>query len=132
MYATALTNKSVKALVAAGIDINDAIALRRISMTLGRWHERLCGDIYGYVDRDEATGKTYWYSNMTDQRFRVLDRESGARKRLAKIMEKYPQFVAYIQGDPTGCALYITPTDRLRPGQDISSYYNSVGIAVCK
>jgi hypothetical protein len=57
------------------------------------------------------------------------DREKGARKRLAKIMARYPGFAAYVQTDPRGCALYI-----LRPGDisadlDVSSCYTR-GIAV--
>lgn len=35
----------------------DAAALRRISMTLTRWHELECGTDRGHVKRDEKTGK---------------------------------------------------------------------------
>ena len=34
----------IDALQSAGISYHDAIALRRISMTLHRWHEFECGD----------------------------------------------------------------------------------------
>ena len=42
----------INALQAAGISYDDAVSLRRISMTLHRWHELECGDgnNYGYPD----------------------------------------------------------------------------------
>jgi len=97
----------------------DAEALRRISMTLHRWHELECGDGDGHIERDEKTGRPRYF----DARSRYLaasdprawsaipDREAGARKRLAAILARYPGLQAYVQTDPRGCALYI-----LRPG----------------
>lgn len=102
---------SIQHLTNIGIQYDDAVALRRISMTLHRWHELECGDDYGCIERDEKTGKAYWLNSHSMRRSPIRDRETGARKRLNKIMERYPQLSAYIQGDPRGAALYI-----LRPG----------------
>lgn len=58
------------------------------------------------------------------------DREAGARKRLARIMARYPQLQAYVQGDPRGCALYILrPGDVPQNDQRLDVYY-SRGLAV--
>lgn len=112
---------------------DDAYALRRIAMTLHRWHEMECGIDHGCIERDgeNADGRPYWLSSMTGRRFPIADREKGAHKRLAKIMQRYPTLQAYIQGDPRGASLYI-----LRPGDvpkdaDVHGYY-SRGIAVYK
>ncbi len=136
---------------------DDATALRRISMTLHRWHELECGDgnqhgswsitrgrkTKAFFDYDDdgkpylehhhylhGHGKDYTsYSPMPD-------RERGALKRLDKIMVRYPGFVSYVQGDPRGCALYILSPElvaRLPDGAngDVGSIYSS-GIAVYK
>ena len=89
----------------------DAFALRRVAMTLHRWHELECGTDTGGVERDETTGKTYWYNAMTGRRSPTPDRETGALHRLAAIMARYPALSAYVQGDPRGAAVYV-----LRPG----------------
>lgn len=121
----------------------DAEALRRISMTLRRWHELECGTDTGcilrgklgpvggfvheengkpflYVDKGGASGR--WY-------FSHPDYEKGARKRLAKIMTRYPALSAYVQTDPRGCALYILKPGDVPDGADVSAYY-SRGLAV--
>ena len=60
----------ISRLTSLGIAPNDAVALRRISMTLQRWHEMECGDAAGNaVERDETTGKPY----------RTYERASGSR-----------------------------------------------------
>ena len=111
-----------------GISRQDAETLRRISMTLHKWHERECGDEYGCIERDETTGKTWWRSSTSGRRFQTADRETGARTRLAKIMHNYPDLRAYIQGDPRGAALYILRENDAPKGQEDSHY--SRGIAV--
>jgi hypothetical protein len=118
-------------LVRAGIDYDDAHALRRIAMILRRWHELECGDGHGAIERDEATGKPYWLNAHTGRRQSVADREAGAKRRLAKIMEKYPALRAYIQGDPRGAALYILRPGDVPEGENAGSYY-SRGLAVYK
>lgn len=115
----------------AGIVNGDAMALRRIAMTLHRWHELECGDGNGCIERDEETGHACWLSAHTGKRFRIPDRETGALKRLAAIMEGYPDLKAYVQGDPRGAALYILRPGDVPEGADVASYY-SRGIAVFK
>lgn len=123
------TIKMFKRLTDAGLSLDDAMTLRRISMTLQAWHEAECGTEYGCICRDEATGKPYWLSAMNNSRMPVRDREAGALKRLAAIMARYPYLTAYVQTDPRGAALYI-----LRKADvvgDVESCYTN-GIAVYK
>lgn len=114
---------------------DDALALRRISMTLHRWHELECGTDHGCIERDEKTGKPHWYNpNAPVHMVRVVsipDREAGALKRLAKIMARYPSLSYYVQTDPRGAALYILRPGDVPAGADVSSYY-SRGVAVFK
>lgn len=128
-------------LLNAGISFEDAQSLRRISMTLHRWHELECGDGNNYaswcISRGKKTGQVFEYnddgkpylehhahtSNKPTYTL-MADREQGALKRLAKIMANYPKLSAYIQTDPRGAALYI--------GENLTdSNYNN-GIAVYK
>ncbi len=97
-------------LMELGISWQDAKALRRIAMTLHRWHELGCGVDGGGLDQDEITGKFWWYSSRTGERTHIVpDRERGAQRRLAKVMANYPTLLAYVQGDPRGASLYILP-----------------------
>lgn len=119
-----------------GFTSDEADTLRRISMTLHRWHERECGTDNGCIERDEATGKCYWRSTYGGQPYPVRDLETGARKRLAAILEarnrrvtKYGFIDAYIQTDPRGAALYILRPGDVPEGQSADSYYNR-GICV--
>jgi hypothetical protein len=125
----ARNDTTIPQLLAHGISWDDAQALRRISMTLRRWHELECGSESGAVERDETTGKTYWLNSMTGKRWPTADRETGARKRLAKIMERYQGLRPYVQGDPRGCALYLLRPDDVPAGEDDGAYY-SRGIPV--
>jgi len=131
--------ESVHNLIQIGINRGDAYDLRRIAMTLRRWHELECGTYSGAIERDEETGLCYWYnanSRYLDPReydlgSRVADRETGALKRLAKIMAKYPALSYYVQGDPRGAALYILRPGDVPEGKNADAYY-SRGIAVYK
>jgi hypothetical protein len=129
---------------ALGFTYEEAEQLRRISMTLQRWHELECGDGNGYIERDETTGKCFYvncnarYVDPKDPRARhsTADRETGAKKRLAKILkarnERYiphGALSAYIQTDPRGAALYIIRSEDVPNGADVSAYY-SRGICV--
>lgn len=116
-------------LQSVGISWPDAWKLRRIAMTLHRWHELECGTDNGAVERDEDTGKTYWRNAWNGRRWPTPDRETGARKRLTKIMSAYPTLSSYIQGDPRGAALYILRPGDVPEGAAVDSYY-SRGIAV--
>ncbi len=116
-------------LMALGISRNDVAALQRISITLRRWFELECGSNHGCIERDEQTNRPYWHENIYGGRFPVLDRETGARKRLAAIMAQYPTLTAYVQTDPRGCALYILTAKQLEGSYGIDSIYNR-GVAV--
>lgn len=132
----------------AGISWDDACALRRISMTLHRWHELECGDgnAYGswtivrgrkvngafeYDDNGAPFTEYHSHSENKPRYTQIPDRERNARKRLAKIMARYPGFQAYVQGDPRGAALYILRPSDVPADADVSSCYNR-GIAVYK
>lgn len=129
------THNTINRLTRIGISEDDAWALRRISMTLHRWHELECGTDSGAIERDETTGKPYWHSTNTSWRIpygrnhAIPDREKGALKRLAAIMARYPTLSSYVQGDPRGAALYILKPGDVPEGADPDSYYNR-GVAV--
>ena len=114
-----------------GIASEDAEGLRKIAMTLHRWHELECGVDDGCVERDAQTGKTFWISGSSGRRSPFPDRETGALKRLAGIMARYPSLSSYVQGDPRGAALYILRPGDVPEGKDPDAYYNR-GIAVYK
>lgn len=117
-------------LLSLGFTRDEAAKLRRISMTLHRWHELECG--MGDNDRrewcierdDEDTPFMVTHVQTRDgvktYRHRVPDRETGARRRLAAILDNcnkarrtaaWEPLGFYVQTDPRGAALYI-----LRPG----------------
>jgi hypothetical protein len=133
-------NKQTTELVAQlrdrGFSTDEALSLRKISMTFHRWNEAECGDGNDYaswsIERDEETGIPYRciYPHSGEMhRHRIPDREKGAQKRLAKIMEQHPDFMAYEQGDPRGASLYIVRKSDLNGGE-IRSLYTR-GIAIC-
>lgn len=132
-------NRVLHSLVLIGISYPDAEALRRIAMQLHRWHELECGTSDGHIERDESTGKVYFYNararylDPKDPRayHAIPDRETAARKRLASIMARYPALRYYVQGDPRGAALYILRPGDVPEGKDADCYY-SRGIAVYK
>jgi hypothetical protein len=117
-----------------GFTFDEAQTLRRIEMTLHRWSEH---EWNGNIQREgeNSDGKPRWFSAYALERetnpkgYLIADRETGALKRLAKLMEGHPEFVAYHQGDPRGCALYIVRTSDLKDG-NIESLYTR-GLAVC-
>lgn len=112
--------ESIERAKRCGLTEPDAIALRRIALTLHRWFELECGDGNEYgswaIERDEEKadkpflvrhhylhGKGRDYTTKTQ----IADREKGAHKRLEKLMSKYPQWKAYIQTDPRGGTIYL-------------------------
>ena len=136
----------------------EAAQLRRISMTLRRWHELECGNDNGCIERDEATGKAMWRNSYSGRLSPIDDRETGAKKRLATILSRVNQHAdwcatvaplvpgriaehgpcncagsaklsAYIQTDPRGAALYIIRPGDIPEGKDLDAYY-SRGICV--
>lgn len=132
----------------AGISYDDATALRRIAMTLHRWHELEGGGgndhgswciarghkANGAFEYDDNGKPFLEYHSNTANGARYLpmaDREKGAHKRLAKIMGRYPHFWAYVQTDPRGAALYVGEYNPATKSADPSLFYNN-GIAVYK
>jgi hypothetical protein len=122
--------------------------LRRISMTLHRWHEMECGDgndygswtiarghkANGAFEYDDNGAPYLEYHSHTANGAtytKIPDRERGALKRLATIMTRYPTLKAYVQGDPRGASLYILRPGDVPEGESANSYY-SRGIAVYK
>lgn len=108
-----------------GIAYEDACALRRIALTLSRWFELECGDGNDWgswaIERDEQTDRPYMVhhhyrhgqgKDYTTRRA-IPDKEQGARKRLAKLLTKYPTLHAYIQTDPRGASLYILTAEQI-------------------
>ena len=119
----------VRHLQAAGVNYEDACAIRRISMTLHRWHERECGCGNGCIERDEKTDKPFWRFNGDSKLWPIADREAGALKRLGKIMQRYTNLSAYVQGDPRGASLFILRPKDVPVGENVEGYYSN-GIAV--
>jgi hypothetical protein len=133
-----------------GISFDDAMALRRCAMTLHRWFEAECGDSNSHaswaIERDDngdgppfmvthhyghALRGSLRHSADRTTRTRIPDREAGARKRIGKIMAKYPGFSAYVQGDPRGAPLYILRPGDVPEGSKADECYNR-GVAVYK
>ena len=120
------------------LSMDEADALRRIEMTFHRWAELECGNDSGHIERDEKTGKPMFfnararYVDPHDPRARcsIPDREAGALRRLGKLMARHPELVAYHQGDPRGCALYILRKSDIPAGAQLDAIY-SRGWAVC-
>ena len=139
----------IPALLRAGIALDDALDLRKIAMTLHRWHELECGDSNGFSSFSLVRGKyhgpgmfeyddtgkpyieTHPHMGVRTLWNKIADRENGAKRRLARIMAKYPQKVAYIQTDPRGASLYILDKPDIPTDATIDSCY-SRGVAVYK
>lgn len=139
-------------LIALGFTQDEAESLRRISMTLQRWHELECGTDRGCIERDETTNRPYWVSEWGTRwtygkrcRTPMADRETGARNRLAAIVDACNKarrthmagdrmtpldgLRYYVQTDPRGAALYIIRPGDVPEGGDVGAYY-SRGICV--
>lgn len=144
-------------LMSLGFTQDEAEALRRISMTLQRWHELECGTGNGQtthsVERENAdgTGRPFLrtqfptHNGYHDSRRPIPDRETGAKKRLAAIIGQRNgrpaikggrlnaapggKLSAYIQTDPRGAALYILRPGDVPAGGDVGAYY-SRGVCV--
>ena len=138
-----------------GTASHDAESLRRISMTLHRWHELECGDSNAYASWSIARGEKnpngsfyyndegkpyierHYYPQTVGQPGNrttyspIADREAGALKRLASIMARYPSLSYYVQTDPRGASLYILRPGDVPAGEKAESYY-SRGVAVFK
>lgn len=118
-----------------GFSYSEAQSLRRIELTLRRWSEAECN---GEIQRDDNTEKPFrvWSTgNGHESRMPTADREQGALKRLAKIMEKHPELWSYHQSDPRGCQLYIgrgaDMVDIQGTKEQVLSSHYTRGFAVC-
>lgn len=111
--------ESIQRAMQCGLTEADAVAVRRIALTLHRWFELECGDSNQYVswviERDEKTSIPYMVRHFYGEgngtrsmyRTRIPDRETGAHKRLDRIMGQYPTLKAYIQTDCRGGTIYL-------------------------
>jgi hypothetical protein len=134
-----------------GFTLDEALQLRRISMTLSRWNELKCGDGNSYgswaITRGHKVKGVFTYDDDglpfmehhhyrhgngqdTTTYTRISDREAGAQKRCDKLMANHTDLVAYYQDDPRGASLYIVKRSDLN-GSDISSTYTR-GVAIYK
>lgn len=136
---------------ALGFTYGETEILRRAQLTLHHWSE---AEANGEIQRegDDGTGKPRrYYGRDMDKSYPTADREAGALRRIAEVMETrnsrawvmsgetgeyHPKrgntatdLVSYYQGDCRGCALYLVPKAELH-GQDIAAVYNR-GFAVC-
>ncbi len=132
-----------------GFTLDEALKLRRISMTLSRWNELECGDgnnygswaitrgyktkgVFTYDDDGQPFMERHHYLHGAGKDYtsysRIPDRDAGARKRCEAILAKHPELVAYYQGDPRGASLYIVRRSDLN-GSDINANY-SKGVGV--
>ena len=143
--------RQVEVLCGLGFTRDEADKLRRISMTLRRWHELECGDGNGCIERDEKSGKAFYLNANSGRRYPIADRETGALNRLSAIVrarnfrdgtvareivaagDTIPNLrrglSAYIQSDPRGAALYILRPGDIPDGQTADACY-SRGICV--
>ena len=112
------------------LSFDDCNTLRRAELTLQSWSEAECGDGNDYaswsIERDEQTGIPYrcrypHQGKMT--KYRIPDREAGALRRIKEVCARNGLHF-YHQGDPRGCALYVSN----EPLTD--SAYNR-GVACC-
>lgn len=115
-----------------GLSAEETSSLIRIERTLRRWSELECGDDHGCIERagENGDGVPYWRYSDGRKGHKMADREAGALRRLARVMELHPGLVAYHQTDPRGCALYVLSRHDIRPGESLDSVY-SRGVAIC-
>lgn len=121
-----------------GFTYEEAVALRRIEMTLHRWAERECGDGSNWaIERDETTNRPYnvYHGEGKSHRYPIADREAGALKRLAAIVKarnereqghamanRLPDvawLLPFHQTDPRGCSLYLVPQTALQAPENL-------------
>lgn len=130
-------DRQTDVLLDLGFTVDQAESLRRISLTLHRWHERECGIDGGCIERNDVDGSTWWRTE-SGHTWQIPDRESGALHRLSAIMTArnaraaeygYPALSHYVQTDPRGAALYILRPGDVPEGAEVESYY-SRGIAI--
>jgi len=117
-----------------GIDATfiEANILRRAQLTLRRWAVGECGTRNGCISRDDETGRPYLESfiqfpgchNVSNYRVIIADLETGALRRVVDVCEGLGLH-HYHQGDPRGCALYVSKKPLTH-----GNYYNGVACVV--
>ena len=141
-YEAEQRQRTYSALISLGFTFDECEKMRRISLTLRRWCELECGDGNDWADwaieRDEnGEGRpfmvTHYHPRNGSQarttKSPVADRETGARRRLAAIIQGRNERASgkvetYIQTDPRGASLYILRPGDIPEGCDPSQYYN--------
>ena len=131
--------KQIYVLSDLGFTDAECESLRRISNTLQRWHELECGTDSWALERID--GKPHMV-HSSGRKYVTADRETGARKRLSRILLdrlnrtkdaegkiQGPALSAYIQTDPRGAALYILRPSDVPEGKPADEFY-SRGICV--
>ena len=100
--------------MAAGLSRDELEILRRAALTLHRWYEHECN---GTIQRDEETGKCYWYSSYDGRKIGpAADRETPAEKRVRAIAAKHG-FEYEPQGDPRGWPIKLRRVDPSPEGE---------------
>lgn len=131
-----------------GVTYPDANSLRRIALTLRRWFTLECGDsnnaaswaivrgrkeggAFIHDDDGKPFIERHYYHENKPRYSLIPDRETGARKRLAALLAKYPGLHAYIQTDPRGASLYLLTAEQVAhyDNKPLEQIYNN-GIAV--
>ena len=112
------------------LSFDDANTLRRAEIALQRWAEQECGDSGPYsswaIERDETTGLPYlctYPHGGKERRRRIPDREAGALRRVAEVCKRNGLHF-YHQGDPRGCALYVS-------NEPLPDHNYTRGVACC-
>jgi len=141
-YEAEQRHRTYSALISLGFTFDECEKMRRISLTLRRWFELECGTGNDWADwaieRDEdGEGRPFLVTHYHPRngiparttKTPVADRETGARKRLAAIIqgrnERASGLVStYIQGDPRGAALYILRPGDIPAGAEPCQYYS--------
>lgn len=131
-----------------GLSYAEIETLRKAQLTLHRWAELECGDSNNYsswsIERDETDKpfKCVYPHSGKSYRIPVADREKGALRRVAAIIEAANKRIIqgrenplwfYHQTDPRGCALFIGRTYDIIDSTghpNVEQNYNR-GIAVC-
>lgn len=124
-----------------GFTTAEAESLRRISMTLHRWHELKCRAYSACIVRGRLIDGAFTYddngrpyveyvgpSGLTARYAPLADRERGALRRLRAILQRrngvsQTLLTYYIQTHQRGAALYILRPGDVPDGADAAAYY---------
>ena len=114
------TQKLYSSLLNLGFTFPECSTLIRASNTLSRWAEAECN---GDIQRDEAGKPWRYYGPEYQHKCRAADREAGALRRIEAICKRAGAHF-YHQGDPRGCALYVS-------AEPITDQTYHLAVAVC-